>query len=180
MRLIDSMVKKGSEKSSAETMSKQTMSIYDIETRTLEGEVLKFSDFEGKYILVVNVASRCGFTKQYQSLQALSEKYKEELIVIGAPCNQFGKQEPGDASEIRTFCDMRFGVTFPLTEKLDVKGSGKHPLYQWLTQKELNGKKNSAVRWNFQKYLVDKKGKLVDVFYSTTTPLSKKIRRHLL
>ncbi|MEN8787991.1 MAG: glutathione peroxidase [Flavobacteriaceae bacterium] len=175
MRMIDSMVTK----SSTKTMSNQTISIYDIEMKTLEGNTLKFSEFRGKNILVVNVASKCGFTGQYKSLQALSEKYKEDLIVIGTPCNQFGKQEPGNATAIRSFCNIRYGVSFPLTEKIEVKGPGQHLLYQWLTKKTLNGRKNATVRWNFQKYLVDKEGNLVDVFYSTTSPLSHKITQHL-
>ncbi|MGB5238981.1 MAG: glutathione peroxidase [Flavobacteriaceae bacterium] len=172
------MKKMGSQKPSRNT-GKETISLYDIEINTLEGPALRFSEFKGKHLLFVNVASQCGFTRQYKALQSLSEEYKDELVVIGIPCNQFGNQEPGDASDIRSFCDVRFGVTFPLTEKVKVKGPGQHPLYQWLTDKNLNGKKSSSVRWNFQKYLVDKEGKLVDVFYSTTSPSSHKIIRHL-
>ncbi len=179
MKTIEHMEKKGTQPFARKTVNETSSSIYDIEINSLEGGPLTLSEFEGKHILVVNVASNCGFTGQYKSLQALSEKYKDEMVVIGVPCNQFGKQEPGDASTIRSFCDLRYGVTFPLTQKIEVKGSGQHPLYQWLTKKSRNGKKNSTVRWNFQKYLLDKEGQLVDVFYSTTSPLSKKITRRL-
>lgn len=103
----------------------------------------------------------------------------DELVVIGSPCNQFGKQEPGDASQIQTFCERNFGVTFILTEKIDVKGSTQHSLYKWLTSKELNGIKNSSVEWNFQKYLVNKEGKLIDYYFSITKPMSSKITKYL-
>ena len=129
-------------------------------------------------MLFVNVASKCGFTKQYNELQTLSVKYSDELVVIGSPCNQFGNQEPGGASEIQEFCELNFGVTFLLTEKIDVKGSKQHPLYKWLTSKDLNGKKSSQVKWNFQKYLVDDKGQLIDYYMSTTQPTSTKITKH--
>lgn len=152
--------------------------IYNVDLKRLNGQPLDLNDFRGKYILFVNVASKCGFTGQYKSLQELSEAYAEDLVIIGLPCNQFGKQEPGTASEIQEFCELNYGVTFPITEKLDVKGKDQHLVYQWLTQKRLNGKKNSTVRWNFQKYLVGPEGELIDVFYSITSPGSKKITKH--
>jgi len=158
-------------------MEKQ--SIYDIAINSLNGQPISLNEFEGKKILFVNVASECGFTKQYKDLQALSDKYQNELVVIGSPCNQFGKQEPGDASEIQNFCEMNFGVKFLLTEKIDVKGSKQHPLYKWLTTKNLNAKKSSSVKWNFQKYLVDEKGNLIDYYFSITKPMSSKITKHL-
>jgi len=158
-------------------MEKQ--SIYDIAINSLNGQPISLNEFEGKKILFVNVASECGFTKQYKDLQALSDKYQNELVVIGSPCNQFGKQEPGDASEIQNFCEMNFGVKFLLTEKIDVKGSKQHPLYKWLTTKNLNSKKSSSVKWNFQKYLVDDKGNLIDYYFSITKPMSSKITKHL-
>ena len=153
--------------------------IYDIKINSLQGKLIKLSDFNGKHILFVNVASKCGFTPQYKELQKLNETYKESLIVIGVPCNQFGSQEPGSAFEIQEFCEVNYGVDFLITEKIDVKGSKQHPLYKWLTGKNLNGHKNSNVKWNFQKDLVDPKGNLVDYFYSTTKPLSKKITKYL-
>ena len=154
-------------------------SIYDIAINSLGGKPISLLEFEGKKILFVNVASECGFTNQYKDLQALSDKYKDKLVVIGSPCNQFGKQEPGNASQIQEFCELNFGVTFLLTEKIDVKGSKQHPLYKWLTSKDLNRKKSSSVKWNFQKYLVDEKGHLIDYYFSITKPMSSKITKHL-
>ncbi|MBT8313615.1 MAG: glutathione peroxidase [Maribacter sp.] len=153
--------------------------MYNIAINKLDGTPISLSDFRGKKLLFVNVASECGFTKQYKDLQKLSDTYSEELVVIGSPCNQFGKQEPGDAEQIQMFCERNFGVTFLLTEKIDVKGSKQHPLYAWLTSKELNGKKNSSVKWNFQKYLVDGNGNLIDYYFSITNPMSSKITKHL-
>ncbi len=163
--------------SSASEVEKQ--SIYDIKINDIRNQPISLSDFKGKKILFVNVASKCGFTKQYKELQELSETYKDQLTVIGLPCNQFGSQEPGNETQIQEFCDINFGVTFPLTEKIKVKGSKQHPLYNWLTSKSLNGEKNSKVRWNFQKYLVDEQGNLIDYFYSTTKPTSTKITSKL-
>lgn len=154
-------------------------SIYNITINAINGKPISLLEFKGKKILFVNVASKCGFTKQYKELQALSDKYKEELVVIGSPCNQFGNQEPGDASQIQEFCELNFGVTFLLTEKIDVKGSKQHPLYKWLTSKDQNGKKSSSVKWNFQKYLVDDKGDLIDYYFSITSPKSSKISKYL-
>jgi glutathione peroxidase len=152
-------------------------SIYDIKIETIGGGTLDLNQYKGKKILFVNVASKCGFTKQYDGLQELSEKYDDKLVVIGLPCNQFGGQEPGQNNEIQSFCKVNFGVDFPLTDKIDVKGDKQHALYQWLTKKENNGKVNSSVKWNFQKYLVDEEGRLIDFFYSTTTPMSTKITK---
>jgi glutathione peroxidase len=173
MNLIDKAKKAPS------TQATTTPSLYDIQIHGLDGKSIDLAAFKGKKLLFVNVASECGFTKQYKDLQKLSDSYPTELVVIGSPCNQFGKQEPGDAQDIQTFCERNFGVTFLLTEKIDVKGSKQHPLYKWLTSKELNGKKKSSVKWNFQKYLVDDSGKFIDYYYSITTPLSSKITKHL-
>ena len=150
-------------------------SIYKISIKSIGGEEINFSDFKGKKILIVNVASECGFTNQYTGLQELHETYKDELVVIGVPCNQFGGQEPGDANQIQSFCEKNYGVEFLITEKIDVKGANQHPLYAWLTKKDLNGKKSSTVKWNFQKYLIDEEGNLIEYYYSITKPLSKKI-----
>ena len=154
-------------------------SIYDIAINSINGQPIALEEFKDKKLLFVNVASKCGFTKQYKDLQTLHDTHKESLVIIGLPCNQFGKQEPGEASEIQEFCELNFGVTFLLTEKIDVKGSKQHPLYKWLTSKELNGKKNSSVKWNFQKYLVDDKGNFIDYYFSLTKPMSSKITKHL-
>ncbi len=156
-----------------------TSSMYDISINSIDGKPIRLQEFKGKKILFVNVASQCGFTKQYKALQQLNDQFLDELVVIGLPCNQFGKQEPGDSSEIVSFCERNFGVSFLLTEKIYVKGSKQHPLYAWLTKKHLNGKKNSSVKWNFQKYLISENGVLIDYFYSLTKPMSSKILKHL-
>ena len=153
--------------------------LYEIELKTLRGGIYDWNSSKGKKILIVNTASECGFTKQYQGLQQLYDAYQDRLEIIGVPCNQFGKQEPGDSNQIKEFCDLNFGVTFPLSEKLDVKGENQHPLYTWLTSKSLNGKKNSSVKWNFQKYLIDENGQLIDYYFSITKPMSNKIVKQL-
>ncbi|ULC58621.1 glutathione peroxidase [Flaviramulus sp. BrNp1-15] len=165
--------------SKAKPKKMDVKSIYDISINSLTGKPIDLSNFEGKHILFVNVASKCGFTPQYKSLQELHENYNEKLQVIGVPCNQFGNQEPGDSKDIESFCEVNYGVTFLITEKIDVKGKNQHPLYTWLTQEVNNGKKNSSVKWNFQKYLVDPDGKLVDYYFSSTSPSSSKIIKHL-
>lgn len=154
-------------------------SLYAIEIGGIDGPKMDLKQYKGKKILFVNVASKCGFTNQYDGLQELYSKYKDKLVVIGIPCNQFGEQEPGTKREIQSFCRLNYGVDFPMTEKVEVKGENQHPLYKWLTQKEKNGKMNSSVKWNFQKYLVDEEGRLVDVFYSITKPMSSKITKLL-
>ena len=153
--------------------------IYNIEMNSLQNKPIQLPDFRGKYILFVNVASKCGFTHQYKGLEELYQTYKDNLVVIGVPCNQFGKQEPGNSDEIQEFCQVNYGVSFLITEKVDVKGQNQHPLYTWLTSKDLNGKKSSSVKWNFQKYLVSPEGKLIDYYFSITKPLSSKITKHL-
>ena len=154
-------------------------SVYDIKINSITGEKIDLSEFEGKKILFVNVASDCGFTKQYTGLEELHQLYKDKLVVIGVPCNQFGGQESGTEEEIVQFCELNYGVTFLLTEKIEVKGEITHPLYRWLCTKDLNGHSNSSVKWNFQKYLVDEKGEFVNYFFSTTKPLSSKITNSL-
>ena len=154
-------------------------SIYEIKINDIWGDAIELNDFKGKYILFVNVASECGFTGQYKDLQKLHEEYGSKLVVIGVPCNQFGGQEPGESHEITAFCTEKYSVTFLMTEKIEVKGSNQHPLYKWLTDKNSNGIKNSTVRWNFQKYLVDPSGNLIDYWYSITQPLSQKIIKHI-
>ncbi len=154
-------------------------SIYEIELVTSLGKILDLSMYRGKKIMFVNVASKCGFTPQYEGLERLYQKHKEKLVIIGLPCNQFGKQEPGTNSEIQEFCAINYGVSFPITEKVFVKGSQQHPLYTWLTDRSLNGNRNSTVKWNFQKYLVDENGYFIDYFLSTTKPNSTKISSYL-
>lgn len=163
----------------SQAQSEPTQSIYDISINGLDGKLLNLADFKDKHILFVNVASKCGFTGQYEDLQKLFDTYQNNLMIIGVPCNQFGGQEPGTASDIQTFCQANYGVTFQMTEKVDVKGENQHPLYKWLTDQSLNGKSSSTVKWNFQKYLVDGNGQLVDYYFSVTNPLSGKITKHL-
>jgi glutathione peroxidase len=175
MKLFDSLA--NTFKKVDQGMSRATeMPLFEIQT--LQGSKIDWSKFDGKYLLFVNVASACGFTPQYKGLQKLYDTYKEQLEIIGLPCNQFGAQEPGNADEIATFCELNFGVSFTLTEKISVKGVNQHPLYKWLTDANENGIKSSSVKWNFQKYLVGPNRKLIDYYYSTTDPLSKKITRH--
>lgn len=154
-------------------------SIYDIKINGIDGKQIDLSQFKEKHILFVNVASKCGFTPQYEDLQKLYETYKSKLEIIGIPCNQFGSQEPGDAASIDSFCQLNYGVTFLITEKTNVKGTKQHPLYTWLTTKASNNVKSSTVKWNFQKYLVGPEGKLIDYFFSTTNPLNSKITKYL-
>ena len=150
-------------------------SIYDVAINDISGNPIDLNTFKGKHILFVNAASECGFTPQYAGLEELHQQFKEGLVVIGLPCNQFGGQEKGTEKEIQQFCTKNFGVSFLLTEKIEVKGEEKHPLYNWLTDKKINGKSSSSVKWNFQKYIVDGDGEFVNYFYSTTKPLSPKI-----
>ncbi len=161
--------------SNAQEPSTPNKSIHSLAINSIVGQNIKLSDFKGKKILFVNVASECGFTKQYTDLQTLHEKYQDKIVIIGMPCNQFGGQEPGTLEEIQSFCKVNFGVEFLITEKINVKGDEQHPIYAWLTNKELNGKKNSTVKWNFQKYLINENGEFVDFFYSMTNPMSTKI-----
>jgi glutathione peroxidase len=153
--------------------------IYQFNVTSIDGAKLDLSKFKGKHILIVNTASRCGYTKQYADLQKLYDKYKDKLVVIGFPANNFGGQEPGSNAEIQDFCKANYGVSFPMAEKVSVKGSDIHPLFQWLTQKSQNGVMDADIRWNFTKFLVDAKGNLVAVYPSSVNPMSDDITKHL-
>ena len=150
---------------------------FDFSINSISNQVINFNEFKGKTILLVNVASKCGFTKQYTGLQELYEKYKDkDFLVIGVPSNQFGGQEPGSNSEIKNFCETNFNITFPITDKVDVKGKNAHSVYKWA--KENHG--NSTVpKWNFHKILINKEGKIQDTFNSFITPLSDKITKQI-
>ena len=155
------------------SMSENTKKIYDYKIDLLNGDELNLAKFEGKILLLVNVASKCGFTKQYNDLQNLYEKYFEKgLIVLGIPSNQFGGQEPGSDDEIKNFCETNFNITFPMTTKHDVKGETAHPIYLWA--KKTHG--NSTIpKWNFHKILINRNGNVEDTFSSLTNPMSNKI-----
>lgn len=145
-------------------------SIYDIKINSLMGEEMDLKKFKGKKLLIVNVASKCGYTPQYADLQKLYSENKDNLTILGVPCNQFMGQEPGNSEKIASFCQKNYGVEFPITEKTDVKGKNQHEIYKWLTTKELNGLQDSKVKWNFQKYLIDENGNLVKIFDPGTIP----------
>lgn len=144
-------------------------SIYDIKINDHTGSPLDLNAYKGKKLMIVNVASECGYTSQYGALQELYDLHKDSLIIIGVPCNDFGGQEPGTEEEIVTFCQKKYGVTFPITEKIGIT-SDIHPLYQWLTEKEKNGISNNSVKWNFHKFLIDKDGSLYASLPSGVTP----------
>jgi glutathione peroxidase len=150
-------------------------SFHDFKVKTLEGKDFDLSSLKGKKVMVVNTASKCGFTPQFKDLEELYDQYQDKLVVIGFPANNFANQEPGSASEIREFCTENYGVTFPMMEKISVKGDDMAPLYQWLTSKGRNGVMDSDVKWNFQKYLIDENGRLIDVLSSKEKPGSEKV-----
>ncbi|MGG2092409.1 glutathione peroxidase [Bacillus sp. S13(2024)] len=158
------------------------MTIYDFSTKTITGEEKSLREYEGKVVLIVNVASKCGFTPQYKGLQALYEKYKEQgFEILGFPCNQFGGQEPGTAEEITSFCELNYGVTFPMFAKIDVKGDNMHPLFHYLTEQEPGLLGMKAVKWNFTKFLVGRDGKVMKRFAPKTKPeqLEKEIEKEV-
>tara|TARA_Y100000589_G_scaffold72779_1_gene65771 strand:+ start:19804 stop:20307 length:504 start_codon:yes stop_codon:yes gene_type:complete len=149
---------------------------YNIKVKTIYGEDFDLSTLKGKKLLVVNVASKCGFTTQYRQLEELYKEYKNQNFeVLAFPSSDFANQEYSDSQKITSFCQKNYGVTFLIFEKVSVKGKSKHPIYQWLTEKNKNGKKNVSVLWNFQKFTVDENGKWVDYFLPITSPKSKKI-----
>jgi len=150
---------------------------FDLSIKSINGDDLNLNQFKGKIVLLVNVASNCGFTKQYTGLQNLYEQYKDKgLIVIGVPSNQFGGQEPGSNKEIKDFCETNFDITFPMTDKVTVKGDNAHELYLWAKK---NYGKSTVPKWNFHKILINKEGKIQDTFNSFITPLSDKITKQI-
>lgn len=154
----------------------QTETIYDYEVETIEGETISLSKFKGKKMLIVNTASKCGFTPQYKQLEELYQMFKDkDFVILGFPSNDFLSQEPGTNEEIAEFCQKNYGVTFPMMAKIKVKGKNKAPLYNYLTSKELNGHSDSKVKWNFQKYLIGKDGKIEGMHYSKVIPTDPEI-----
>lgn len=154
----------------------QSKSLYDFVVNDIDGKPYNMSELKGKKVMIVNVASKCGFTPQYEPLQLLYEKYRNQnFVIIGFPANNFMSQEPGSDAEIKEFCSSKYKVTFPMMSKISVKGEEIDPLYAWLTRKSLNGVQDTEVKWNFQKYLVDEQGNLVGVAYSRENPGSERI-----
>jgi glutathione peroxidase len=155
-------------------------SIYDYKIKTIDHKEISLSEYKGKVLLIVNVASQCGLTPQYKDLQALYDKYHAQgLEILGFPANNFGHQEPGTEEEIKAFCSKNYSVTFPMFEKVSVKGNDMCELYQFLTKKELNGVMNAEVSWNFEKFLIDRSGKLVANYEPTTKPMNEKITQKI-
>lgn len=149
----------------------KSQSVYDFKVNTIDGDEISLSEYKGKVLLIVNVASECGFTGQYEGLQKLYEEYKDkDFVVLGFPCNQFGKQEPGSSEEIKTFCSTKFGVTFPMFEKIDVNGESAHPLYDYLKSSVPGDSDGKDIKWNFTKFLIGKDGKVVARFSTTVKP----------
>jgi len=153
-------------------------SVYDFKLKNIDGQNFSLDQYHGKKLLIVNTASKCGFTPQYKELQQLADLYKDKVVVIGFPANNFGQQEPGTASEIKTFCSKNYGVTFPLSEKVSVKGDDIAPLFKYLTE-EPNPDFTGEIKWNFEKFLIDENGKLIHRFRSQTTPLDPKLTQYL-
>lgn len=145
-------------------------SFYDIEATSLDGKTISMSAYKGKKIVVLNVASKCGYTPQYADWQAFYEQNRDSIVVLGFPCNQFLGQEPGSSAEIADFCTSQYGVTFPMFEKVNVKGADQHPVYKWLTSPAENGWNSDEPSWNFCKYLIDEKGRLTHFFGSKIKP----------
>lgn len=161
-------------------LSSAAPSIYDYKINALESnEQIDLSSFKGKKLLIVNVASKCGYTPQYEDLQKLAMQYDDKLVVLGMPCDQFGGQELDSEIEIKQFCTEKFNVTFPMTTVIDVKGDNQHPIYQWLTKKSMNGKDDYTVSWNFNKFLIDENGQLLEYFPSKVKPMDEEIVKYL-
>lgn len=150
-------------------------SIHSFKVKSIEGGTIDFSKFKGKKILIVNTASKCGYTPQYEALQKVYDEYKDKLVIVGFPANNFGGQEPGSDGDIQEFCKARFGVKFPLASKVSVKGEDMAPIYQWLTSKAKNGVLDAEIKWNFNKFLLDENGKMIAYFESKVKPDSEDI-----
>ena len=163
-------------------MSTHTHTVYDFEARQIDGKTISLAEFKGKVMLIVNTASKCGFTPQFGGLEALHQSHAGKgLVVLGFPCNQFGSQDPGSDGEISAFCDLNYGVSFPMMSKIDVNGSAAHPLYQWLSSEAPGLLGSKAIKWNFTKFLVGKDGKVIRRYAPTDKPadLSKDVEAAL-
>jgi glutathione peroxidase len=166
-----------STKRKAEMIAETPSSFYDLTYTDINGQKVNMAQYRGKFVLCVNVASKCGNTPQYEALEALYKKHSDNLVIIGFPCNQFLSQEPGTEKEIAEFCTKNYGVTFPLASKLDVKGKDIHPVYAWLTSKEVNGVSDDKVEWNFHKVLVSPDGKWLKSFSAGMDPANGEIEK---
>lgn len=155
-----------------------TSAVYEFKLKSIDGQSFSLAQYKGKKVLVVNTASKCGFTPQYAQLQKLADMYKDKLVIVGFPANNFGQQEPGANSEIKTFCQKNYGVTFPLSEKISVKGDDIYPLFKYLTEAQ-NPDFTGEIKWNFEKFLIDENGNLIHRFRSQTTPLSPELTKYL-
>ncbi len=163
----------------ATSLMVNAQSIHGFKVKGIDGKQIDFASFKGKMILVVNTASKCGYTPQYEGLEKVYKQYKNKLVIIGFPCNQFGGQEPGSNEEIVSFCTKNYGVTFLLADKIDVKGASIAPIYQWLTQKSKNGVVDANISWNFNKFLLDENGKMIAYYPSNVKPDSEDILSRL-
>jgi glutathione peroxidase len=163
----------------ATLLTTNAQSIHSFTVKSIDGKNLHLSSFKGKKILIVNTASKCGYTPQYEGLEKVYEQYKDKLVILGFPCNQFGGQEPGSNEEIVAFCKKNYGVSFPLADKIDVKGDNIAPIYQWLTMKSKNGILDASIGWNFNKFLIDENGKMMAYFPSSVKPDSEDILKYL-
>jgi glutathione peroxidase len=157
------------------TSKNMESSFYEFKMKDLDGKDVDFAQYKGKKIMIVNVASKCGFTKQYAALQELNEKHGDKIAILAFPANNFGGQEPGSNEEIKEFCSTNYGVTFPVFEKVSVKGFDKHPLYRWLSDPKMNGWNDQEPSWNFCKYILDEKGELLKFLPSSVTPMDEEI-----
>lgn len=176
---IQGCTQKKSNTEIAKTKELMGKTIYDFVVEGINGSPIDFSKFKGKKILIVNTASKCGFTPQYEDLEKLYQQYKDQLVIVGFPANNFGEQEPGTNMQIAVFCQQNYGVTFPMAAKVSVKGEDRAPIFRFLTEKQLNGVKDTNILWNFTKFLIDENGKLIDSFVSTTNPTSSSITQYL-
>ena len=163
----------------ATVLTTNAQSIHSFSVKSIDGKNINLASFKGKKILIVNTASKCGYTPQYEGLEKVYEQYKDKLVILGFPCNQFGGQEPGTNEEIVDFCKKNYGVSFPLADKIDVKGSNIAPIYQWLTSKSKNGILDASISWNFNKFLIDENGKMIAYFPSNVKPDSDAILSYL-
>ena len=165
--------------STSNNLKMKAETIYQFKVPALDGSTIDFSAFKGKYILVVNTASKCGYTPQYADLEKLYKEHGNKLVIVGFPANNFGGQEPGSNSDIKEFCTKNYGVTFPMAEKVSVKGDDIAPIYKWLTNKKENGVLDADIKWNFTKFLLDENGVLVAKFDSKVKPISDDILKYL-